>query len=68
MKKMSTLGLIAFVLVLIGSFNWGLMGFFKFDLIRSIFGELSVLSRSIYALVGLSGLYLIVSNVVNGKE
>ena len=46
-------------LVIIGAINWGLIGFFQFDLVAFIFGNMSWLSRIIYALVGLSGLYLI---------
>ncbi len=46
-------------LVIIGSINWGLIGFFQFDLVAFIFGNMSWLSRIIYALVGLSGLYMI---------
>lgn len=48
---------IALVLIIIGAVNWGLIGFFKFDLVAAIFGQLSVLSRIIYALVGISGLW-----------
>lgn len=48
---------IALVLIIIGAINWGLIGFFKFDLVATIFGEMSVLSRIIYALVGVSGLW-----------
>ena len=44
-------------LMIIGAINWGLIGFFKFDLVATIFGQLSVLSRIIYALVGISGLW-----------
>lgn len=50
---------IALLLVIIGAINWGLIGFFEFNLVDSIFGELSVLSRIIYALVGGSGLWAI---------
>ena len=48
---------IALVLIIIGAINWGLIGFFKFDLVDAIFGQMSVLSRIIYALVGISGLW-----------
>jgi uncharacterized membrane protein YuzA (DUF378 family) len=45
-------------LVVIGAINWGLVGFFQFDLIAAIFGGMSSwVSRVIYALVGLAGLY-----------
>lgn len=47
----------ALVLIIIGAINWGLVGFFKFNLVDTIFGEMSVISRIIYALVGLSGLW-----------
>ena len=46
-------------LVIIGAINWGLIGFFRFDLVAFIFGNMSWLSRIIYALVGISGLYLL---------
>ncbi len=52
---------IALVLIIIGAINWGLIGFFKFDLVAAIFGELSILSRIVYALVGISGLWSIKS-------
>ena len=48
---------IALVLIIIGAINWGLIGFFKFDLVAAIFGEMSALSRIVYALVGVSGLW-----------
>ena len=48
----------ALVLVIIGAINWGLIGFFQFDLVAAIFGgQLSVWSRIIYAIVGLAGLW-----------
>lgn len=49
---------IALALVIIGAINWGLIGFFRFDLVASIFGgQQSIWSRIVYSLVGLSGLY-----------
>ena len=53
---MKTIKLIAFILVVIGALNWGLVGVFGFDLVASIFGEMGILSRIVYALVGASGL------------
>ena len=44
-------------LVIIGAINWGLIGFFRFDLVAFLFGDMSWLSRIVYALVGISGLY-----------
>lgn len=46
-------------LVIIGAINWGLIGFFRFDLVAFLFGSMSWLSRIVYALVGIGGLYLI---------
>ena len=52
-----TIDWIALTLVIIGALNWGLIGFFQFDLVSTIFGSFSWISRIIFALVGLSGLY-----------
>ena len=49
----------ALTIAIIGAVNWGLIGFFSFDLVAWICGNMSWLSRVIYALVGLSGLYII---------
>ena len=49
----------ALTLTIIGAVNWGLIGFFNFNLVAFFFGSMSWMSRVIYALVGLSGLYLI---------
>ena len=46
----------AYVLVLIGALNWGLIGLFGYNLVGSIFGDMSVWSRIIYSLVGLSAI------------
>ena len=46
-------------IAIIGAINWGLIGFFRFDLVAFLFGNMSILSRIVYAVVGLSGLYLI---------
>ena len=49
----------ALTLVIIGAVNWHLIGVFRFDLVAFICGNMSWLSRIIYTLVGLCGLYLI---------
>lgn len=46
-------------LAIIGCVNWGLIGFFRFDLVAFLFGDMTWLSRIIYALVGLSGIYML---------
>jgi len=57
--KMNIVSWIVVVLVIIGALNWGLVGIFNFDLVKSIFGDMSVVSRIIYSLVGVAGLYMI---------
>ncbi|MFK2826595.1 DUF378 domain-containing protein [Bacillus sp. B190/17] len=55
---MRTLQRIALTLTIIGAINWGLIGFFRFDLVAALFGgQGAFLSRVIYSLVGLSGLF-----------
>ena len=49
----------ALTLVIIGAVNWGLIGIFKLDLVSLLFGNMSWISRIIYILIGLSGLYLL---------
>ena len=53
---MKVLYYIALTLVIIGAINWLLIGLFNFDLVATIFGALSVMSRIIYVLVGIAGL------------
>ena len=54
------MNIVAMILVIIGAINWGLIGFFQFDLVAAIFGgQSAVISRIIYALVGLAGLWCI---------
>lgn len=51
---------VALAILIIGALNWGLIGFFQYDLVASIFGgQLAIISRIIYAIVGLCGLYAI---------
>ena len=49
----------ALTISIIGAVNWGLIGFLQFDLVRVLFGDMSILSRIVYALIGISGLYAI---------
>jgi uncharacterized membrane protein YuzA (DUF378 family) len=58
MKQTSTVDLIAMILVLIGGLNWGLVGLADFDLVATLFGAGSTLSKIVYILVGLSAVYL----------
>lgn len=52
---------IAWALMVIGGLNWGLIGFFNYNLVDTLFGYTSGLSRSIYALVGLAALWQLIS-------
>ena len=56
---MKRLDYTALTVAIIGAVNWGLIGFFQFDLVAFIFGNMSWISRIVYALVGLSGLYML---------
>lgn len=56
---MKALDYTVLTIILIGAINWGLIGFFDFDLVSSIFGQMSMLTRIIYGLVGIGGLYAI---------
>ncbi|MEO6256207.1 MAG: DUF378 domain-containing protein [Sphingomicrobium sp.] len=51
---MRTLNLITLVLLIVGGLNWGLIGLFDFDLVATLFGEMTTLSRIVYVLVGIS--------------
>ncbi len=49
---------LALILSIIGSLNWGLVGFFQFDLVAWLFGgQTAIISRIIYALVGIAGIW-----------
>jgi uncharacterized membrane protein YuzA (DUF378 family) len=54
---LKTIDYIALTFVIIGAINWGLIGFFGFDLVRMIFGDMTLLSRIVYGVVGIAGLY-----------
>ena len=49
----------ALIISIIGALNWGLIGLFKFNLVSWIFGDMSWISRIIYVIVGICGLYLL---------
>lgn len=56
-NQLKTVDYIALCLVIIGAINWGLIGFLGFDLVRVIFGDMTWVSRIIYAVIGIAGLY-----------
>jgi uncharacterized membrane protein YuzA (DUF378 family) len=53
-RALSTIDWIAMTLLIVGGINWGLVGLFSFDLVATLFGAMSPVSRIIYVLVGLS--------------
>jgi uncharacterized membrane protein YuzA (DUF378 family) len=55
--KMKKLDVIMALLLVVGGLNWGLVGLLNFDLVATILGNMSILSRIIYAVVGISALY-----------
>lgn len=57
--KNTSLDATALTLSIIGAVNWGLIGLFKFDLVAFLFGSMTLLSRIIYTIVGICGIYLI---------
>jgi len=62
MNKLSTLDWVALVLLVVGGLNWGLVGLFGFDLVATIFGDMSVLSRIVYTVVGVCAVYVIATS------
>lgn len=53
---MSKIFILSLVLLIIGGLNWGLVGLFNFDLVSTLFGPMSILSRIVYVLVGASAI------------
>lgn len=53
---MNILRYTAYVLTLIGALNWGLVGIFNFDLVAAIFGDMTLMTRILYSLVGVSAI------------
>lgn len=68
---MKFLKVLTFVITVIGAINWGLVGLFRFDLIQTLFGDMTLLSRGMYALVGACGiiaLFLIYSSLIEDAD
>ena len=64
---MGPISWISFVLVVVGGLNWGLVGFFNFDLVATIFGDMTIVSRIVYALVGIGALVMLAKPFVGAK-
>ncbi len=59
MKKLSVLDWIALILLVVGGLNWLLVGFFGLDLVVYVFGYMTVVTKIVYALVGLAAVYVL---------
>jgi hypothetical protein len=68
MNKLNAFDWLAVVLVIVGGLNWGLVGILKFDLVATIFGDMSALSRIVYALVGVAAVYLAAISMKLAKQ
>jgi uncharacterized membrane protein YuzA (DUF378 family) len=67
MQKLSAMDMIAAILVIVGGLNWGLVAL-NFNLVSFLFGSWAWLETTVYALVGLSALWMIVMMVKNSKS
>lgn len=54
------LDVVSLILIIIGAVNWGLIGFFNLDVISAIFGNMSMITRIIFSVVGIAGIYSLV--------
>ncbi|MEW6379346.1 MAG: DUF378 domain-containing protein [bacterium] len=61
MKRFTWFDWLALTLLIIGALNWGLVGFFNYNLVNALFGP--ALARVIYSIVGLTGLYTIITGL-----
>ena len=57
--KLNVVDMVAYVLAVVGGLNWGLVGFFNYNLVDKIFGVGSGASRVVYAVVGVAAVYLV---------
>ena len=67
MKK-SILYWIAFVLLIVGGLNWGLVGLFNFDLVAVLFGSIPIVAQIVYVLVGLGAVWMLVYKLTKKKR
>jgi len=68
MNTLTLVDWIALILVIVGGVNWGLVGILNVDLVATLFGDMSTLSRVVYALVGLSAVYLAATSMKLAKK
>ncbi len=65
---MNTLKWIAYSLVLVGALNWGLVGAFHFDLVRFLFGDMTLITRIIYMTIGLGAIASLIFSLKDSYE
>ncbi|MBR1605745.1 MAG: DUF378 domain-containing protein [Alphaproteobacteria bacterium] len=65
---MNFINKLAYILVIIGGLNWGLIALGNFDLVAFLFGQLSALSRIVYGLVGLSAIWLAIAPFIHDHQ
>lgn len=53
------LDIVSLILIIVGAINWGLVGLFNLDLVATFFGSMSMISRTVYTIIGIAGLYSI---------
>ncbi len=68
MNKLSAVDWVALVLVVVGGLNWGLVGALQWDLVATVLGDMSILSRAVYVLVGLAAVYVLVMSPKLSKQ
>ena len=59
MQKLTALDMVALILLVIGGLNWGLVGFFDYNLVGHVFGSMPMLGKLVYDVIGLAALYQI---------
>lgn len=68
MNKLNAMDWLALVLVIVGGVNWGLVGLMDLDLVATIFGDMSTISRAVYVLVGIAAVYMTVTSMKLSKQ
>lgn len=68
MDNFNAFDLVAISLLVVGGVNWGMIGAFDFNLVSYIFGNMTVITRAVYVLVGLSGLYIAFSTMYESNN
>jgi len=68
MNKLNGIEWVALVLVIVGGLNWGLVGLLNFDLVAAVLGQMTLLSKVVYTLVGVSAVYVLLMASKLGKK